>query len=39
MIKLRSVLDRYKASELSHFEAAELLDMGEREVPALASAV
>ena len=30
MIKLRSVLDRYEASELSHFEAAELLDMGER---------
>jgi transposase len=30
MIKLRSVLDRYEASELSCMEAAELLGMGER---------
>src|SRR3977135_950974 len=30
MIKLRSVLDRYEASELSQLEAAELLGMGER---------
>jgi transposase len=30
MIKLRNVLDRYEASELSQFEAAELLGMGER---------
>jgi transposase len=30
MIKLRSVFDRYEASELSCLEAAELLGMGER---------
>src|ERR1700694_255535 len=30
MIKLRSVLDRYEASELSQLEAAKLLGMGER---------
>lgn len=30
MMKLRSVLDRYEASELSCLEAAELLGMGER---------
>jgi transposase len=30
MIKLRSILDRYEASELSQLEAAELLGMGER---------
>jgi transposase len=30
MIKLRSVLDRYEASELSCLEAAELLGIGER---------
>jgi transposase len=30
MIKLRSVLDRYEASELSQLEAAELLGIGER---------
>src|SRR5450631_3799832 len=30
MIKLRSVLDRYEASELSQLEAAEVLGMGER---------
>src|SRR5260370_20115585 len=30
LIKLRSVLDRYEASELSQLEAAELLGMGER---------
>jgi transposase len=30
MIKLRSVLDRYEASELSQLEAAEVLGIGER---------
>jgi transposase len=30
MLKLRSVLDRYEASELSQLEAAELLGVGER---------
>src|SRR4030088_2773727 len=30
LIKLRSVLDRYEASELSQLEAAEVLGMGER---------
>ena len=30
MLKLRSVLDRYEASELSQLEASELLGVGER---------